>query len=76
VTGRRASALERVHRWAAAAWLGLIGGAGLGFLTRDLLHACRPLVALAWMVGAALGAGPALARLRATAGAEGGSELG
>ena len=56
--------LERVHAWAAAVWLALIGGAGLGFVARDLLHAGQPLVAFAWVAGAALGAGPALGRLR------------
>jgi hypothetical protein len=76
MTGRRASALERIQAWAAVVWLGLIGGGGLGFVARDLLHAGGPLVALAWIVGAGLGATPALARLRGTAPARGGRELG
>ena len=59
------SRLERLHAWAAVGWLALIGGGGLGFVARDLLHAGRPLVALAWVAGAALGAAPALARVRA-----------
>ena len=64
---RDGSRLERLHAWAAVAWLALIGGGGLGFVARDLLHAGRPLVALAWLVGAGLGAAPALARLRGAA---------
>ena len=63
----RASALERIHAWAAVMWLALIGGGGLGFVVRDLLDAGRPLVALAWVAGAALLAAPALARRRGTA---------
>ena len=63
----RASALERIHAWAAVVWLALIGGGGLGFVVRDLLDAGRPLVALAWVAGAALLAAPALARRRGTA---------
>jgi hypothetical protein len=70
------SALERVHRWAAVGWLALIGGGGLGFLTRDVLGASRPLVALAWVAGAALATSPALARLRPAARSRAGSELG
>ncbi len=75
----RGAALERVHAWATAIWLALIGAAGLGFVARDLLHAGRPLVALAWVAGAALAATPALARMRGarmrgTARARAGSE--
>jgi hypothetical protein len=73
--GQRASALERIQACAAVVWLGLIGGGGLGFVARDLLHAGRPLVALAWVVGAGLGAAPALARVRGRPG-PGGRELG
>jgi hypothetical protein len=76
VRGRRASALERIQAWAAVVWLGLIGGGGLGFVARDLLHAGRPLVALAWLAGTGLGAGPAHTRLRGTTPARGGRELG
>jgi hypothetical protein len=47
--------LARVHRWATAAWLGLVGGAGLGFITRDLLHLAQAEVAFSWFTGAALG---------------------
>ena len=52
------SRLERLHAWAAVGWLALIGGGGLGFVARDVLHAGRTLVALAWVAGAALGAAP------------------
>jgi hypothetical protein len=62
VSARRVAALERVQAWAAAVWLALVGGGGLGFVARDLLGAVRPLVALAWVAGAALLAAPALAR--------------
>ena len=61
MSARRVSALERIHAWAAVVWLGLIGGGGLGFVVRDLLGAGRPLVALAWVAGAASWH-PALAR--------------
>jgi hypothetical protein len=52
-----ASRLARVQAWATAVWLALIGGAGLGFIARDVLHAGRPAVMLAWTLGAALVAG-------------------
>jgi hypothetical protein len=45
---------------ATSLWLGLVGGGGLGFVARDLLQASRPVVALAWVAGAVLGAGPGL----------------
>ena len=64
--------LARIHAWASAAWLGLIGGAGLGFVTRDLLHLAPIEVAFSWFAGAALGLAWACrglrARLRAAAG--------
>lgn len=47
--------LSRIHAWATAAWLGLIGGAGLGFITRDLLDLGQTEVAFSWFAGAALG---------------------
>jgi hypothetical protein len=47
--------LARLHAWAAAAWLGLVGGAGLGFITRDVLHLGPGEVAFSWFTGAALG---------------------
>lgn len=47
--------LARLHACAAAAWLGLVGGAGLGFITRDLLHLAPAEVAFSWFTGAALG---------------------
>ena len=62
-----ASRLERLHSWAAVVWLALIGGGGLGFVARDVLQAGRPLVAVAWLAGAALAAAPALARVRGRA---------
>jgi len=59
---RPGSPLARVQAWATAVWLALIGGGGLGFVARDVLHAGRPAVILAWTLGAALGAAPVLAR--------------
>jgi hypothetical protein len=58
------SALARVQSWATAVWLALLGGGGLGFLARDVLHAGRPQVALAWTLGAALAVGPVLTQRR------------
>jgi hypothetical protein len=72
----RTPLLERVHAWAAAVWLALVGGAGLGFVARDLLGAEQPLVAFAWLVGAALAAGPVLGRLRRGGRPRGDAELG
>jgi hypothetical protein len=48
--------LARVHGWAGAVWLALAGGAGLGFLARDVLALGRVEVALAWIGGAVAGA--------------------
>lgn len=48
--------LARVHGWATALWLALAGGAGLGFVARDLLGLDSPAIALAWVVGVGLGA--------------------
>ncbi len=59
--------LERIHRWAAAAWLALLCGGGLGFLARDVLDSGQPVVGLTWAGGAVLGAGLAL-RARRSAG--------
>jgi hypothetical protein len=73
VSGAGLSRLERLQGWAAVVWLGLISGGGLGFLARDVLQVGQPLVALAWLAGAVLGAVPALARTRGRARA---SELG
>jgi hypothetical protein len=47
--------LARLHAWATAAWLGLAGGAGLGFVARDLLGLAQPEVAFSWFAGATLG---------------------
>jgi hypothetical protein len=63
----RASPLERLHASAALVWLALIGGGGLGFVARDILGLGQPLVALAWLTGAALGAATALAGVRGRA---------
>jgi hypothetical protein len=46
--------LARVHRVALAVWSALAGGAGAGFLARDVLGLGQPLVALAWVLGAAI----------------------
>jgi hypothetical protein len=62
--------LRRVHAVATAVWSALAGGAAAGFLARDALALRQPLVALAWMLGAALplaalaGCGRSLARAR------------
>jgi hypothetical protein len=39
-------------RWGGAAGAALIGGAGLGFIARDVLSLGQPAVALAWLAGA------------------------
>ena len=47
--------IARVHRVAARAWLGLAGGAGCGFVARDVFGMPPGLVALAWIAGAVAG---------------------
>lgn len=47
--------LARVRAWATATWLGLAGGAGLGFVARDVLELGQPEVAFAWFAGAGVG---------------------
>lgn len=47
----------RVGRWIALASGALLAGAGLGFVARDLIGLGQPAVALAWLVGFALGIG-------------------
>ena len=49
------SLLARIHAWATAAWLGLAGGAGLGFVARHVLELPQPEVAFSWFAGAGLG---------------------
>jgi hypothetical protein len=44
--------MRRVHRLATTVWCVAAGGAGLGFVARDLLGLPRPLVAAAWLGGA------------------------
>jgi hypothetical protein len=44
--------MRRVHELAAVAWSVVAGGAGLGFLARDLLGLPGAIVALAWLGGA------------------------
>jgi hypothetical protein len=56
--------LGRVHTAATALWSALAGGAAAGFLARDALDLHQPLVALAWLIGAAIPVA-ALARRRA-----------
>jgi hypothetical protein len=46
--------LAWVHLLATVVWAGVAGGAAAGFLARDALGLGQPLVALAWIVGAAL----------------------
>jgi hypothetical protein len=46
--------LARVHSVATVLWGGLAGGAAAGFLARDALGLRQPLVALAWLLGAAI----------------------
>lgn len=45
---------RRIAAWAAIACGALLGGAGLGFLARDLLGLGQPAVTLAWIAGFAL----------------------
>jgi hypothetical protein len=47
--------LARVHAWAGAAWVGLTGGASLGFIARDVLDLPQPEVGFAWFAGATIG---------------------
>jgi len=51
---------ERIARWAAVGWGTLVAGAGLGFLARDLLGLSQPVVAVAWLLGAAAAVGAGL----------------
>jgi hypothetical protein len=46
--------LARIHTLALALWGAIAGGAGAGFLARDVLGLGQPLVALAWLLGAAI----------------------
>jgi hypothetical protein len=46
--------MRRLQRLCTVAWGVLAGGAGLGFVARDLLGLSRGLVALAWAIGALL----------------------
>ena len=55
--------LGRVHTVATALWSALAGGAAAGFLARDALGLRQPLVAFAWLIGAAIPVS-ALARRR------------
>jgi hypothetical protein len=45
--------LARIHTLALGLWGALAGGAGAGFLARDVLGLGQPVVALAWLLGAA-----------------------
>jgi hypothetical protein len=66
---------ERIARWAAVACGALVAGAGLGFLARDILGLSQPVVAVAWLLGAAAAVGAELRAwgggLRAKKGARG-----
>ena len=44
---------SRIVRYVPAVGAALVGGAGLGFVARDLLNLGQPEVALAWLAGAA-----------------------
>ena len=55
--------LGRIHTAATFLWSALAGGAGAGFLAREALGLRQPLVALTWLIGAALPVA-ALARRR------------
>jgi hypothetical protein len=46
--------LPRTQRVATALWAAIAGGAAAGFVARDALGLSQPLVALAWLVGAAI----------------------
>jgi hypothetical protein len=46
--------LARINTVALAVWSALAGGAGAGFLARDVLGLTQPLIALAWLAGAAI----------------------
>jgi hypothetical protein len=46
--------LGKVHTVATALWTALAGGAAAGFLAREALGLRQPLVALAWLLGAAI----------------------
>jgi hypothetical protein len=59
--------LGRIHTVATALWTALAGGAAAGFLAREALGLRQPLVALAWMLGAAIPVA-ALARRRSREG--------
>jgi hypothetical protein len=48
--------LSRTQRVATALWAGIAGGAAAGFVARDALGLGQPLVALAWLLGAAVSA--------------------
>jgi len=47
--------LARIHAWCGAAWVGLTGGASLGFIARDVLDLPQPEVGFAWFAGATIG---------------------
>jgi hypothetical protein len=53
--------LARLHAAATAVWTVVAGGAAAGFLARDVLGLRQPLVALAWILGAAVPVGVGLA---------------
>ena len=52
--------LARIHHRAGLVWAALAGGAGLGFIARDLVALPQPLVAFAWIAGAVLASAPLL----------------
>jgi hypothetical protein len=54
--------MRRAGRLVAALWTIVACGAGLGFVARDLLGLPRTAVAVAWVLGAILGA-PSSVRL-------------
>ena len=51
---------ERIAHWAVVGCGALVAGAGLGFLARDILGLSQPVVAVAWLFGAAAAVGAGL----------------
>jgi hypothetical protein len=63
---------ERIARWSTVACGALVAGTGLGFLARDILGLSQPVVAVAWLLGAAAAVGAELRAWGRTSREEGG----